>query len=192
MVFGWTTASTSDKFSVTGLEAGEHVVEVYHQSVSAQRGPLKVHRPYKTPKEWRKNSPAWKDVKEHFYALTNKRWLFVNYDDRKIIESYDLSQCDVLAGNDSITFMMGTERSFTVSADRAQNLYDPLEDNRKIVKMIEHLQSALPGRMGSQTASSQPPPTPQPSEDPLKVLKIRFAKGEISKEAFEEMKKMLA
>ena len=30
-----------------------------------------------------------------------------------------------------------------------------------------------------------------PSEDPLQVLKLRFARGEISKEQFEEMKKAL-
>jgi hypothetical protein len=39
------------------------------------------------------------------------------------------------------------------------------------------------------TMNQQIPLTP--SEDPLQVLKLRFAKGEITKEQFEEMKKML-
>ena len=180
MVFGWTTQNSSDKFTVSDIDGDEHVVEVYHLTEYAQNGPLKKHNPYKTPKEWRK-SPEWKNVKEHFYALTNKRWLFVNYDDRKIIESYDLSEYDVLPGTGSITFMQGTHSSFSVS----------LGDNLRIVQIIKHLQSSLPGRMASQTSSSQPPPVQQSSEDPLKVLKIRFVKGEISKEEFEEMKSML-
>jgi len=39
------------------------------------------------------------------------------------------------------------------------------------------------------TASQQILPTSQ--EDPLQVLKLRFARGEISKEQFEEMKRLL-
>jgi uncharacterized membrane protein len=36
------------------------------------------------------------------------------------------------------------------------------------------------------------PPASSPNiDDPLKVLKIRFAKGEIAKEQYEEMRKML-
>jgi len=49
-------------------------------------------------------------------------------------------------------------------------------------------------RMGNATTSSvttnqQTPLTS--SEDPLQVLKLRFARGEITKEQFEEMKKVL-
>jgi len=39
------------------------------------------------------------------------------------------------------------------------------------------------------TTSQQTPPGPP--EDPLQVLKLRFARGEITKEQFEEMKKVL-
>jgi hypothetical protein len=50
------------------------------------------------------------------------------------------------------------------------------------------------GRMSSATRS--PVATNQqisltPSEDPLQILKLRFAKGEITKEQFEEMKRAL-
>jgi hypothetical protein len=49
-------------------------------------------------------------------------------------------------------------------------------------------------RMGSAsvspaTTSQQTPPGPP--EDPLQVLKLRFARGEITREEFEEMKRVL-
>lgn len=179
MVLGWTTSSSSDKFTIRDLEAGENIVEVFHLTEYAQNGPLRKHKPYKTPKDWRKNSSVWKNIKEHFYVLTNKRWIFVNYDDRTIIEYFDLAEYDVLPGSNSITFMKGTENSFSVG----------LGDNLRIVQIIKHLQSSLNGSTQSQNITMQ---NPQPlSEDPLKVLKIRFAKGEISKEEFEEMRSLL-
>jgi len=49
-------------------------------------------------------------------------------------------------------------------------------------------------RMGNATTSpvTQDQQTPlTSSEDPLQVLKLRFARGEITKEQFEEMKKVL-
>ena len=178
MVFGITTESSSEKFSVKNLDADEHIVELYHRTISAQRGPLKRHLPYDTPKEWRKN-PTWKNVKEHFYALTNKRWLFVNYKNREIIESYDLRECDVLPGTGSITFMRGTERSFQVD----------LGDNMGIFQIIKHVQSSLKGTDDQKVVSTLPPK--EPSEDPLSILKMRLVKGEISKEEYEEMKSVL-
>jgi len=49
-------------------------------------------------------------------------------------------------------------------------------------------------RIGSTSVSpvttSQPTP-PGPPEDPLQVLKLRFARGEITREEFEEMKRVL-
>ncbi len=39
--------------------------------------------------------------------------------------------------------------------------------------------------------TKQPPASSPNIDDPLKVLKIRFAKGEIAKEQYEEMQKML-
>jgi len=39
------------------------------------------------------------------------------------------------------------------------------------------------------TTNQQTPPTA--TEDPLQVLKLRFARGEITREEFEEMKRVL-
>ena len=171
-----------DKWRINGIENDEQIIESYHRSELATNGLLKIvkHHPYKTPKNWRKDT-VWKNVKEHFYALTNKRWLFVDYDSKSIIESYNLAECDVLAGTGSITFMRGNNMSLSID----------LDDNLRIVQMIKHIQSTLPGRMTTQTPTSQSPPAQQSSEDPLKVFKIRFVKGEITKEEFEEMKSML-
>jgi uncharacterized membrane protein len=41
----------------------------------------------------------------------------------------------------------------------------------------------------SVATNQQTPPTPP--EDPLQVLKLRFARGEITKEQFEDMKRAL-
>jgi len=49
-------------------------------------------------------------------------------------------------------------------------------------------------RIGSATTSPVTPDRQTPltsSEDPLQVLKLRFARGEITREQFEEMKKVL-
>jgi hypothetical protein len=43
-------------------------------------------------------------------------------------------------------------------------------------------------RVEARTSNNE---SPQTSDDPVKVLKIRFAKGEISKEEYVEMRKMI-
>ena len=45
-------------------------------------------------------------------------------------------------------------------------------------------------RLSSQSPGSDVA-TPSPNEDPVKILKLRFAKGEITKEQFDEMRKLL-
>ena len=45
---------------------------------------------------------------------------------------------------------------------------------------------------GTKPVSTTTPPTIEPeSDDPLKVLKLRYAKGEISKTEYEDMKRLL-
>lgn len=178
MVFGISVGGPGDKFSVKDLDPDEHMVEFYSKIIKAQRGPLKRHLPEKTPREW-KNDQAWKSVKEYFSVLTNKRWLFVNFKNKEIIESYDLSKFDVIGGIESITFMSGTERHKAVD----------LGDNRAVFEMVKQIQSKL---SGAKESKSDPTPSIQQStEDPLSILKMRFVKGEISKEDYEEMKEML-
>ncbi|MCK4249944.1 SHOCT domain-containing protein, partial [candidate division WOR-3 bacterium] len=53
----------------------------------------------------------------------------------------------------------------------------------------ENLRRMSSARTSVVTTNQQTPLTS--SEDPLQVLKLRFARGEITKEQFEEMKKVL-
>ena len=53
----------------------------------------------------------------------------------------------------------------------------------------ENLRRMSSARTSVVTTNQQNPPTAP--EDPLQVLKLRFARGEITKEQFEEMKKVL-
>ena len=71
------------------------------------------------------------------------------------------------------------------------------EDNREVIPAIPKKKAAeIVGIInehvrGAQNISSAPPPQPKSEDDPLKILKIRFAKGEISKEEYDEMKSAL-
>jgi len=58
--------------------------------------------------------------------------------------------------------------------------------SRVIQENLRRLSDTAPS---SATTSQQLPPTAP--EDPLQVLKLRFARGEITKEQFEEMKRAL-
>ena len=71
------------------------------------------------------------------------------------------------------------------------------DDNREVIPAIPKKKATeLVGIInqylrGAQDNSQQVASPPQKDEDPLKILKIRFAKGEISKEEYEEMKSAL-
>jgi hypothetical protein len=59
-----------------------------------------------------------------------------------------------------------------------------------ISKIIQENLRRMSSAPSSQVQTNQRVSLP-PSEDPLQVLQVRLAKGEITKEQFEEMKKML-
>jgi hypothetical protein len=54
----------------------------------------------------------------------------------------------------------------------------------------ENLKQQMSGASVSSAAAGQPTP-PGPPQDPLQVLKLRYARGEITREEFEEMKSVL-
>lgn len=73
------------------------------------------------------------------------------------------------------------------------------EDNQEIIPAIpkkkateivaiinEHIRGAQ-----NFTNNSPPPPQQKTEDDPMKILKVRFAKGEISKEEYNDMKSAL-
>ena len=59
-----------------------------------------------------------------------------------------------------------------------------------ISRVIQENLRRMSGAATSPVTTSQPPHPASP-EDPLQVLKLRFARGEITKEQFEEMKRAL-
>jgi hypothetical protein len=108
---------------------------------------------------------------------------------RKEIEDYRYEDIANLRINKGILFATITARRRFMSEDL---ILDKLLKGRAdyISRVIqENLR-----RMGSATTSpvttnqQTPPGSP---EDPFQVLKLRFARGEITKEQFEEMKRML-
>jgi hypothetical protein len=59
-----------------------------------------------------------------------------------------------------------------------------------IFRLIQENLKQMSSASVSPAAAGQPTP-PGPPEDPLQVLKLRFARGEITREEFEEMKSVL-
>jgi hypothetical protein len=59
-----------------------------------------------------------------------------------------------------------------------------------ISRVIQENLRRMSGAPASPVATGQRVPPPPP-EDPLQVLKLRFARGEITREQFEEMKRAL-
>jgi len=59
-----------------------------------------------------------------------------------------------------------------------------------IFRLIQENLKRIGSTSVSPVTTSQPTP-PGPPEDPLQVLKLRFARGEITREEFEEMKRVL-
>lgn len=210
MVFG----KKEDKWKVNGLDGDEQITDVFTWEQLIRR-PTLDHSwpfydvPYEVSKSWKKQSPDWKKIDKFFHVLTNKRWLIVDYDTKNIIKSYLFSECQFLsvaaakytiAGNYTriggpITIMRGPEELCTTPE---------IPNNHVIIQKIIHHQT----RLGVNPTVDNPQfgvpnnylqPNIQPvqqttsshDDDPLKILKMRFVKGEISKEEFEDMKKIL-
>lgn len=151
-------------------------------------------------------------------VLTNKRLLWVDRDANQIIESDDIHDLQVVVTN---VQMPSTKYSYTSEQIYGQielwlkgekifwtGQRDPYGFRDKVQAIqrsnpppISKLSSdevtitrgSLPAGFSPTTSPlSSPKSSPKESkEDPLSILKIRFAKGEISKEEFEEMKEVL-
>jgi hypothetical protein len=108
---------------------------------------------------------------------------------RKEIEDYRYEDIANLKLDKGIMFATITVKRRFMSADLIlDNLPKGHADyiSRVIQENLARVSSAA---KSAATASQQTPPT-RP-EDALQVLKLRFARGEITKEQFEEMKKTL-
>ena len=72
---------------------------------------------------------------------------------------------------------------------------------KKLMENLDSGETLITGlknvRLGARPAADAPAPIPAPpsaapvSDDPLKALQMRFVKGEITKEQYEEMKNFL-
>jgi len=136
--------------------------------------------------------------------------VLVDYNTKNIIKNYYFSECQFLAGatfertvkgnytssGGTITIMRGHEQLYVTSH---------IHDHLRIHQTIKHLQgfseelsinsnqeiSSVNNSFQQNNAKSISQSVETSNEDPLTILKMRFVKGEISKEDFEEMKEML-
>jgi hypothetical protein len=127
-----------------------------------------------------------------FIIITNQR--IIRYSPsalglHKEIEDYRYEDIANLKIEKGIMFATITLRRRFMSEDLIlDNL--PAGKVDYVFKLIqENLKRMSSTSVPPSTTSQQT--TPVPPEDPLQVLKLRFARGEISKEEFEEMKRVL-
>ena len=108
---------------------------------------------------------------------------------RKEIEDYRYEDIANLKIDKGILFA-------TITAKRRFMSEDLVLD--KLLKgQADYISRAIQENLGRMSSAAKSPVTTNqqvslaPPEDPLQVLKLRFARGEITKEQFEEMKKTL-
>jgi hypothetical protein len=76
-----------------------------------------------------------------------------------------------------------------VSIGKTNRMQKPSQEVRKVEAILNSKAPRAKGQMPSNNTTSTLPQ--KTAEDPLKILNLRYAKGEITKEQFEEMKRML-
>jgi hypothetical protein len=107
----------------------------------------------------------------------------------KEIEDYRYEDIANLKVDKGLLFATITARRRFMSQDL---ILDKLskENADYISRVIQENLRRLSGATPSPVTTSQQSPVPS-TEDPLQVLKLRFARGEITREQFEEMKRAL-
>ncbi len=173
------------------------------------------------PKEIKENLEPGEKVKNiiktfsvigtpEYFAVTDRRIIYVN---KKVLGRFDLTAIPYMKmreANAKVGKMMWGE--FTIVGEDDMDINLRRVKREGIVSTFESMKDAInavavepvsinhkKGLLSEEWALSKPPetiirqriPTPRVEEDPLKVLKVRFAKGEITKEEYEEMKNIL-
>jgi len=108
---------------------------------------------------------------------------------RKEIEDYRYEDIANLKIDKGIMFATITARRRFMSEDL---VLDKLLKGQAdyISRVIQENLRRMSGAATSPVTTNQQTP-PAPREDPLQILKLRFARGEITREQFEEMKRAL-
>lgn len=174
-----------------------------------------LHKDERVLHSWKyKSKKSFMKSTKNIAVVTNKRLVFADRSSKKIFLEHNLSELSMHISNPSVktssnvnsgnstswsrgnvTFMyQGKDLANTETIDNPSDLLNEIESCRR-----HNLLSEEPPRMvlpkdeddsnhewileGSQPTEEE--------EDPIKILKIRYAKGEITKEEFEDMKGML-
>ena len=106
----------------------------------------------------------------------------------KQIEDYRYEDIANLRIDKGIMFATITAKKRFMSEDLILDKL-PKDQADHISRVIQEKLRGMSAAASPVTTSQQTPPTPP--EDPLQVLKVRFAKGEITREQFEDMKRAL-
>jgi hypothetical protein len=114
-------------------------------------------------------------------AATDKRLVFYG----KKLTGYDMEvfPYDMITSFESGKSLMGSSINIFASGNRVSVKWIKDADNLKA--LIDYVKPRI-GHKSGPTA-----PAAAPADDPLKVLQMRFARGEINAQQYEEMKKML-
>ena len=123
------------------------------------------------------------DRRSGLVGLTNRRVIFYmpKIMDRYEFEAYDIDQVD------SVTFTKGLIHGRIDITIVNSNRVIKKIDNEEGRTMVDYIQNSIQDTKKKQ----QTPTTVAEQQSPLETLKMRFVNGEITKEEFEDMKKVL-
>ena len=150
--------------------------------------------------EW-KNKEGFLKKEKRILCITNHRLLDVRKDDGEIVKQYDISSVSAIAKNVKLD-QQGSDRGnygeldfFYMGEGRIYQSWG-VKDPNNVVRIVDTFKSNRTKKDPSDviTIEKSIPSSTKPLEsleDPIKILKLRFVKGEISKEEFEETKRML-
>jgi len=164
-----------------------------------------------------KMKTAFMKYEKNIGVITNKRILFAHQKDKKIFAERNLSEITAYVVNQSIETDIHASQGSTsrvvgsvkITHEGEEILYiDSIYNPQDLVNEIQACKianstngqpahSTLPKGFGISNENvtiednEDEEKHQADTEDPVKILKIRYAKGEISKEEFEEMKSML-
>ncbi|MDH3276898.1 MAG: SHOCT domain-containing protein [Nitrosopumilus sp.] len=157
-----------------------------------------------------KNKTGFLKSDKLLFLVTNKRALIADQKTKRIYRFFGISSLGVVVKNVRTDFRLGKKSKTMGTIEfwvKGKKIFQLLSENdpEGIRDTIHELQRGLgydtentedyeEERMASDSIQNdpvRPEETKRSSEEPLKILKLRFARGEITKEEYEETKLML-